>query len=109
MKVVINKCYGGFGISDTAVKWMRENKPCEHEETIVGETYKSGGIKKYSDANYGHSSYRNCDSLVAAIENLGNEANGEHAKLYVTYADVNNYSIKNYDGKETICDHGCDC
>ena len=111
MKVVINKCYGGFGISDAAVKWIRENKPCEHKEIIAGEPYDSNKreIKEYNDSNYNHNSYRDCPSLVAAVESLGDRTNGQHAELHIVDVYDNTYSIKDYDGKETICHHGCDC
>ena len=46
MKIVINKCYGGFSLSDRAVKWIRKNQPCEHIETLVGEKYPDGKIKE---------------------------------------------------------------
>src|SRR3990167_1043005 len=94
--VVINQCWGGFGISDAAVLWMRKNAPCEHREVLFGEYYDDGSISGESeyltqeearlihkDTNYLHRNARSCPSLVAVVETLKDEANGHLASLVV--------------------------
>lgn len=106
MKVVINRCYGGFSISDSAVKWIRKNAPCEHQETLVGEYYSDNSGPKASfhlDSNYGHGDARDCPSLIQAVEALGKNANGSLADLgVVEIPDGIAWGIGEYDGVEHI-------
>ncbi len=84
MKIVINKCWGGFGLSEAAYKFL--------------------GLKW---DNYGHAekynAKRNHPKLVKCVETLGERANGAHARLdVVEIPDGVKYEIDDYDGMETI-------
>ena len=81
MKIVINDCYGGFGLSEQATNWMTEK---------MGEFY-------YGDIE------RNNPILVQCIEELGSNANDTFSKLkIVKIPDEVKWEINDYDGMETI-------
>ena len=80
-KVVINVCYGGFGLSPKAIDELGMKK----------EEFNSWGIK------------RDNPNLVKVVETLGSRANGVHAKLRVVeIPDDIEWEIDEYDGQETI-------
>ena len=76
MKIVINACYGGFGLSKEALKKLNMDE------------YK---IK------------RNDPLLIKIIEELGEKANGNYANLkIIEIPDDVEYEIEEYDGWEWI-------
>lgn len=78
MKVVINKCYGGFELSELAIAQLKA----------------LGHIEPESLSRWDH-------DLVSVVETLGDEANGDFACLNVV--DVfEPFRIHEYDGFETI-------
>lgn len=82
MKVVINRCYGGFGLSREA---------CE----FLGLEYGEYGFYGPID--------RTDPRLVECVEKLGDRANGEFSKLKVVEVpDKIDWRIEEYDGIETI-------
>jgi hypothetical protein len=86
MKVVINGCYGGFGLSDEAKEWINEN----------------GGM----DTKYDYEApdkYRSNAVLVKCVETLGEKANGSFAELkIVEVPDYIDWVINEYDGLESV-------
>ncbi|MHA2164210.1 MAG: hypothetical protein ACXABF_17500 [Candidatus Thorarchaeota archaeon] len=83
MKVVINRCFGGFGLSTKAEERLTEL-----------------GLSK--ETHY-ELSFREHPLLVQIVEELGDEANAEYAELgIVEIPDGIEYTIKDYDGVETI-------
>ena len=107
-KVVKNACFGGFGVSEKAVRRMRE-MGCEEAENLVlageefpnGETW-DGGISGNSVGNE-YSMPRDDEHLVKVVEELGSDANGKHAKLRVVeLPDGVDWVIDEYDGRETV-------
>jgi len=87
MKIVINKCYGGFGLSQEGVEF-------------IGLEW--DGYGHYSDLP------RNDPRLVACVEQLGEKANGKYASLKVVeIPDDIKYTIADYDGIEHVAEvHG---
>ena len=84
VKVVINQCFGGFGLSEKA-------------EAIVEER-----IGREFDP-YEHP--RHCPVLVSVVEELGEAANGRCANLTVEELRWGRrYIIKEYDGVEKVCE-----
>ena len=83
-KVVINDCYGGFGISKEATEFMG----------LEWDGYGHGGNISRDDPK-----------LVEAVEQLGEKANGNYAKLKIVEipADVE-WDIQEYDGSEWIAE-----
>lgn len=77
MKIVINRCFGGFGLSEEAMKLL--------------------GIEYAWDIR------RDDPKLVEVVEKLGNAANGSCSELIVVeIPDDVKYNISDYDGVETI-------
>lgn len=113
MKVVINKCYGGFGLSHEAVMRYFEIKgitvypeqgktlwkfwtywtvkPEDRIESKEGEDFYKLPIEERAAYNKAHSEQtiyerdieRNDPAVVQAVEELGDKANGDHAELVV--------------------------
>jgi hypothetical protein len=87
-KVVINTCFGGFGLSDLARVTIAERKRVKVED-----------ISEY-DLD------RDDYDLVTVVEGLGKLANGSYAKLKVVEipADVQ-WHIEEYDGSEHVAEN----
>lgn len=78
MKIVINRCYGGFGLSEKAMKFL-------------------GVGSEWPDIA------RDDPKLVECIEKLGEEANGAYAELKVVeIPDDVNWEIGEHDGLEWV-------
>jgi hypothetical protein len=86
MKIVINDCYGGFGLSEEA------------EELYVQKKNISGSLR--GDI------LRNDSVLVEVVETLGDKASGIYSKLKVVEIpdDVTDWRIEEYDGWEHIAE-----
>ena len=100
MKIVINTCFGGFGISKEAAEFMakRGNARAKAELKDKGPFYGYG----YVDGFEGQ--YERTDpDLIAAVESLGDKANGSCAKLrIVEVLDGIDWEIDEYDGQESV-------
>ena len=82
MKVVINKCFGGFSLSEKA--------------------YKELGIP-WDNYGYAMNNDRANPKLVEAVEKLGDLAGGRHAWLSVVeIPDDIEWDIDEYDGMECV-------
>jgi len=111
MKIVINDCFGGFGLSDEAIEYYGELKNLglvkvkgDHFDFLGYEWYVGGEVK---DDNY--LTLRSCDradpDLVRVVEELGKEANGKHADLKVVeIPDGVEWEIEEYDGTEWVAE-----
>ena len=86
MKIVINKCYGGFGLSQEA------------EELYVQKKNISGPLR--GDI------LRNDSVLVEVVETLGDKASREYSELKVVEIpdDVTDWRIEEYYGLEHIAE-----
>jgi hypothetical protein len=87
MKVVINDCHGGFGLTDAALNEYKIRK----------------GV---TDPNfYYYDIPRDCPVLVAMIEEQGTAVNGDFADLkIVEIPDDVNWYIEEYDGLEHVAE-----
>ena len=82
MKVVINKCFGGFGLSKEAYKFLN----------IPWDGY---GFEFMGD--------RSNPALVKCVETLGNKASGGLSSLKVVeIPDDVEWEINEYDGLESV-------
>lgn len=89
MKVVINKCYGGFCLSDKAVNLYREAK----------------GINKQDKTFYDGAIARDDSVLINIVESLGNKADGPHAELKILeIPDDVDWVIEEYGGVEWVAE-----
>lgn len=127
-QVVVNRCYGGFGLSKVAVKWLADHgvqeaidylKPPDFAE--FREWYDSRGIdeehirnsfdlqKRFWEENDGVSILdddRSNPLLIQCVEELGGEvASGQFAKLdIVEVPDDVSWHIEEYDGNEHVAE-----
>lgn len=103
MKLVLNKCYGGFGISKEAVEFMAADG-CHHAKAALDASVKhKTNMYQYGYADNLDSYDRTNPHLIKAVEQLGKKANGPHAELVVVdIPDGEAYQIEDYDGMETV-------
>jgi hypothetical protein len=85
MKVVINNCHGGFGLTDSALDEYKNRK------NITDPAF------------YYYDIPRECPVLVALVEEYGASINGAFSALKVVeIPDGVNWYIEEYDGLEHI-------
>jgi len=99
MKVVINKCYGGFGLSKEA---------CEEYAKVrglsLGEWNETWGHYEHGEF-YDREIERNDPALIDIVERLGEKANGNYAKLTIVEIPDNvDWCIEEYDGNEWVAE-----
>lgn len=87
MKIVINACFGGFGLSDLACEELSKRKGYE--------------INKYDFED--DFDLRTDKDLIEVVESLKEEANDTFANLkIIEIPDDVNWTIEEYDGKERV-------
>jgi len=88
-KIVINNCYGGFGLSELAINRLKE---------LGYPTDEAGNINYYDIP-------RDDSLLVRVVEELGDLANDSYARLkIVEIPDDTEWVIKEYDGNEWVAE-----
>jgi hypothetical protein len=86
-KIVINKCFGGFNLSDAA-----------RAEYITRSGIASDDFAMYEVA-------RDDAALVAIVEEMGEASWGDHARLkVVSIPEGVKWQIEEYDGAEHIAE-----
>lgn len=86
-RVVINTCYGGFGLSVAAIDRYNELAGTDEDHNSVYDIE------------------RDDPALVQTVRELGDKADGNHAKLKIVDipAEVD-WTIEEYDGTEWIAE-----
>jgi hypothetical protein len=124
VKLVINKCFGGFGLSDAAYERLIElgipTCPFDNREhglaiadTSHPESINDGALSaarfaalsggRYNASWLRESKHRGHPLLVKVVEELGPRASGRFGKLAVVeIPDGVDWEIDEYDGLETI-------
>ena len=130
MKVILNKCYGGFGISKAGYELYAKKKGIDifayetdfvNGKSVYKKTCKGDMLfityltKDYGDCIeessvdfakfdlYLDSGHREDPILIEVVEELGDSANGSFAKLVIVdIPDGMKYEIDDYDGVETL-------
>jgi hypothetical protein len=100
MKIVINSCYGGFGLSNLACKRLIELG-------YIGLTeYKEERLGMNEIGYFGVSDIERTDSLlIQVVEELGEKVNDRFSKLkIIEIPDDVKYRIEEYDGVEWIAE-----
>lgn len=99
MKIVINRCFGGFGLSKEAIDIYAEKKGLNPGKWNDSWDY-------YEDGDFYDSDISRSDSvLIEIIETLGNKSWGNHAHLKVVEIPDNvEWEIKEYDGFEHVAE-----
>ncbi len=106
MQIVINKCYGGFGLSRKALHRLRElGCAAAIAETDIGEKYPGTDDvrKKFLGESFLGNISRYDELLIQVVNEMGDEANGDYAKLRIV--EIPNgiaWEIDEYDGMERI-------
>jgi hypothetical protein len=91
-KVVINRCFGGFGLSQAAVEWLQVRG--------ADDKVKSSS---FFGTHHHWTGDRHDPLLVECVETLGSErASGHYADLEVVEIFGNQYRIDEYDGQESV-------
>lgn len=112
MKVAINACYGGFGLSDVAFERLLERKGIEfekHYDEPFSFYYEKGRLGD-EDAYLSHYDYYQYEAradpdLVAVIEEMGQEADGNYANLkIVEIPDDIEWYIEENEGFERVAE-----
>ena len=130
-KIVINNCYGGFGLSEAGMRAYAARKgvtlypektsslcttywtvPAEERVGDVdGAAWSKMSIKEREDYNRRYDAQRLWDAefdrddpdLVAVVEELGSKANDQFANLRVVeIPDGVDWQIEEYDGLERV-------
>lgn len=93
MKVVINRCFGGFGIS-IECRDLATKLGCPHMDND----------KKFPQYAHGWDGPRTCEGLVKAVEQLGSKnASSQSARLQIVeIPDDVDWEISDYDGQESV-------
>tara|TARA_R110000868_G_scaffold261048_1_gene519145 strand:- start:1363 stop:1779 length:417 start_codon:yes stop_codon:yes gene_type:complete len=129
-KVVYNACYGGFGLSKEACQrywdikgqqvWIEDEKlglftvwfvppeerPEQKEWSSMTMDERIAYNKAYSKHTWRENNVDRHDPvLVQVVEELGDKANGKHAKLVIGEVD-GPYRIDEYDGNESVMTSG---
>jgi len=120
-RVVVNHRFGGFGLSDEAATWLIENRDwsvtmwnedgefadpdadlCDRKAGPHGEDSTLGGRFRFIQGRR-DGDLRSDPDLADCVEELGDAADGRHARLDVVEvpADVD-WVITEYDGAETL-------
>lgn len=106
MKIVINRCYGGFGLSQKAMERYAELKGFKLI-TEDKEYYSMHYADSISDDNMisDYNMKRNDPDLVQVVEELGDDASDRHAALAIAEIpeDVS-WEIEEYDGLEWVAE-----
>ena len=94
MKIVINKCYGGFSVSEAVY----------NELGIKWDGYGYLDNEKFGIKDNNYMAYRTNDKLIAAVEKIGEEkASGNFAELRVVeIPDDIEWEIDEHNGVESV-------
>ena len=96
-KIVVNKCFGGFGVSQQAVEWL-----LAHGANPKDVRMQDSGLTDSKWVYTVCTMSRHHPLLVQMVETLGESADGGSASLMVLEIDQPMYRIDEYDGRESI-------
>lgn len=96
MKIVINRCFGGFSVSDAVMKELNLPHYIPNWNHVDNETFniESDNCEQY----------RAYTPLIEAVKKIGYpRCNGRFADLaIIEIPDDTNWEIREYDGLETV-------
>jgi len=109
-KIVYNGCFGGFGLSDSAVRRYLELKGIPFTEEKSEYSFRDVrfriGTSVMGDPEYFYDFQiedRTDPILVQVVEELGDEASGDCAELCIRELEPGTkYRLQEYDGSEWI-------
>jgi hypothetical protein len=95
-KIVVNKCFGGFGVSEKGVEWLLAHGADPKDVRMQDSGLAARFVYSVCTMSRHH------PLLVEMVETLGEEANGPSASLMIVEIDQPMYRIDEYDGSENI-------
>ena len=127
MKVIINNCYGGFGLSDQAYRLLikrgmkktiyNAKGDCDDPKADIVDSWDAtcykeagkykglGGRYSFVRDSFGDHGCRTDPRVIGVVEELGKKANGQCADLkIVEVPDDVKWDIEEYDGWEHIAE-----
>ena len=115
MKVVINRCYGGFGLSEEAFEMLLNRKGIEFEKVPAKFTFNKKECDYYTKGHVGEDAHylwyyqfaddRSDADLVDIVEQLGDAANSWASELkIVEIPDGIEWYVEEYDGMEWVAE-----
>jgi len=115
MKVAINRCFGGFGISDEAFEKLLDRKGIAFEKEvdpngskIMGTSYWKEGMCGKDDGYLSEHEFcgdRSDSDLIAVIEEMGSKVNTPYSDIaIVEVPDDVKWHIHEYDGLEHVAE-----
>lgn len=129
MKILINTCFGGYGLSHEAMLRYAELKGIAvYPESTLGGLYtywlvpeservnqdnwasmtmeqRKASDKLYKEQTLCNSSFRTDPTMIQVVEELGAKANGHFAQLKIVEIPHGvDYTIEDYDGMEHIAE-----
>jgi len=106
-KVVINACYGGFGLSEDAKSWIRSTSQRPNFRWRQEDFYDPPVESLFDEWRFSQTptGLRDHWLLVQCVEALRDKANGDHANLRIVEIpeDVA-WKIEEYDGAEHVAE-----
>lgn len=106
IKLVLNRCYGGFTLSLAATKWLAERGCAPAAEVLNDPTF--FWDFEGEDFHGEFKGWRGCKIprhsplLVECVETLGDSASGDCSDLKVVEVAGNRYIVEEYDGYEGV-------
>ncbi len=102
-KVVLNSCFGGFGLSKAAIQMLIDKHGLD-----IDSDYGYVGNDDFGIVDDNMDAYRMDKRLVSVVKKLGvDKASGKHAALRIVdvpddVVDVHGWHISDYDGCESV-------
>lgn len=114
-KVVINRCYGGFGLSTEAFEMLLQRKGIEYDKVPAKHAFNGKDCDYYRKGHVGEDTHylwyyqfakdRSDPDLIAVVEHFGENANGWASKLkIVEIPDDVKWYVEEYDGMEHVAE-----
>lgn len=104
VKIVLNRCYGGFSLSWKAYEYLNKKKGYTETKTNTASFYPDNDFFGIVDENF--DAFRTHPDLIEVVKKLGKASYGEYSSLeIVTIPDdvvENGYYIEDYDGVESV-------
>ena len=121
MKVLINGCVGGFGVSEAVLKKLLDNNsPLLIKQQIQDDDLDDFMLNSASycifvdvdnkccyDFDRSNDKHRSDTLLIKIVEELGEAANGVHSRLKIVDIpdDVDWHIVENNDGSEYVAEN----
>jgi hypothetical protein len=115
MKVAINRCFGGFGLSNEAFELLLQKKGIEFQKVPAKDSFRERDSDYYFKGHVGEEEHflwdyqfigdRSDPDLISVLEEMGDKANGWAAEIaIIDIPDDVKWHIHEYDGMEHVAE-----